>query len=138
MRYPTEMRINEVVVPVTYVTEPVRVWYTCTQCNSQHGFKPGEEHVCPVCKSTWMKYDELYANGVYNYRDVAITLTDNGKEAMVGFNLVHETIEAINALCDLCLDHTQISTLGMNLYGAFSSGRVDFTPGQQQQLAAAA
>lgn len=139
MKRPTQMKISEVVVPVKYINEPVMRFYNCAQCGTEVPLPPGQERVCSTCGSKWLTYSNAYANGMYDVEDVAITLNANTSEQILGFNFVHETIEAINALCDLGMDHTQISTLGMNLYGAFASGKVDFSPTevQQQELLAA-
>ena len=44
-----------------------------------------------------------------------------------GENFTHETVEAINSLYDLKLDHQTITTLATALYQAFASGEVSFT-----------
>ena len=44
--------------------------------------------------------------------------TTQSEESM-GYSLIHEVVEAINSLNNMELNHQQISTLGVSLYGVF-------------------
>ena len=50
----------------------------------------------------------------------------NGQKDLAGETFVHEVIEAANDICDLQMNHLQISVLGNLMYQAFESGSVQF------------
>ena len=133
MRYPSSMSIAGIDVPVTVSNEPIYTLYKCPTCrdpDTQEALtlylKSGET-TCPCCGCAIVQPTGQYTYGAYSVADNNISICAS-TEQMGGLNLVHETIEGINDLCDLQMDHTQISTLGAMMYKAFASGKVDFTP----------
>lgn len=60
--------------------------------------------------------------GRYTPKDQKIVLYDNPtKPDVAASNFIHETIEAIDCLGDLQMNHTQISTLSSALHQVFGS-----------------
>ncbi len=134
MRYPTNMNIAGIDVPVHVQASPVYTLYKCPVCKDADTkealvvyLREHEDIACPCCDTTQLQNTQLFIWGKYDILncDIAISAPN---EQVGGMNLVHETIEGINSLCDLGIDHTAISTLGTMLYKAFASGCVDFTP----------
>lgn len=98
MQYPEQMQIGGNTIPVQVLSEPIRQV-------SATAYVIGEYH--PLT------------------REIKIFHTDDNPK-MCGENFVHETIEAVNGLYDLNLEHQTITTLATALYQAYSSGNVSF------------
>lgn len=142
MRYPTNMTIAGLDVPVKTQNAPVYTVYVCPSCKDPNTGDPLQLYLntttgqsCPCCGITAIQPTGQHVYGTYNILDNKITICTSS-EQIGGLNLVHETIEGINDICDLNMDHTQISTLGAMLYKAFASGKVDFTPVNELPIAA--
>lgn len=132
MKFPTKMQVAGQVVHVQTQPEPVFQFYACPTCvdgTEAYSFPVpnGHKPKCPACACEVVQPMDAYVMGCYSVLDDLITLrvTDTNTEA-AGTNFVHETVEAVNSICDLQLDHTQITTLSTVLYQAFSSGGVSF------------
>lgn len=144
MKYPTKMSIAGLDIPVKVQSNPVYTVYECPSCkdpdtgNALTLYLAYDAPVkCPCCKSEALQPTGQHVFGRYSIVDNDIIVTATSDQ-VGGLNLVHETIEGINDICDLQMDHTQISTLGAMLYRAFASGNVDFTPSTGEQYANAA
>lgn len=132
MKFPTKMQVAGQVVYVQTQPDPIYQFYKCPVCvdgEEAYSFPVlgGKHAKCPACGCETVQPMEAYVMGCYSVLDDLITLrvTETNTEA-AGTNFVHETVEAVNSICDLQLDHTQITTLSTVLYQAFSSGGVNF------------
>lgn len=129
MNIPKKMNILGQTVNVNIVDKPLYQMHTCPKCNCGE-FPIGDTtaHVCPCCgNESIMPVDNSYVLGQYNTRTGEITqwMNDNYKD-VCETSLIHESIEAINSICDLKLPHQTITTLAAALYQAYSSGEVNF------------
>lgn len=127
MRYPKEMMVAGQRIPVTYFDDYIYREYKCVECGLVADYSEEHPTCCKACKSTKLAYTGQVVTGAYDGGAslMKITMMDD-RDDIVGVNLTHETIEAVNSICDLHLTHTQISVLGATLYQAFASGEVDF------------
>ena len=142
MKYPNKMVINGHTIEVEATENPLYQFYTCPTCHMpRNPDKPyrfvldfdvkDEDKWCPACKRKDIQpQPNSYAIGEYRTNESKIRhyVNDSTEKTrtLCASNFVHETLEAIDAICDLKLNHTQISTLAASLYSAFSSGDVDF------------
>ena len=106
MRYPEQMQIGGNTIPVVVTDQPLRKV-------DEHSYIIGQYH--PLT------------------REITIYHSDDMKK-MCGENFVHETIEAVNGLYDLNLQHQTITTLATALYQAYSTGNVSFVDNEVEEL----
>lgn len=142
MKLPTKMTVGGQIVHVRTQPDPVYQFYQCPKCQVEGGealsfpVKTGSgKTTCPACGFAHTMPYNCYVMGAYEPLFDLITLRNTGSnDEAVGTNFVHETIEAANCICDLQLNHTQISALGTMLYQAFSTGCADFNPAAMASL----
>jgi hypothetical protein len=136
MNYPSQMTIVGQTVPVSIIDTPLYTFATCPTCKDPSTNEPytfivdyGAEAVCPACGCTHCQPREnSYVFGQFDVLQNKITNWHSDAYSDVcGTSFVHETIEAINSINDIKLNHTQITTLAANIYQAFSSGGVAFS-----------
>lgn len=132
MRYPKSMQIIGQTVNVEILDKPLYQFHTCPNCES-YRFPVSlnaKDKACPACGCAETRpVDNTYVLGQFVVRDNTIKNwhSDNPNLKQVcETSFVHETIEAIDSICDLKLRHTQITTLAAALYQAFSTGAVTF------------
>lgn len=135
MRYPTSMNIIGQTVGVELKDNPLYQMHVCPHCRNPYTSEPfkfpvafGESKTCPACGATdTQPLDNTYVLGQFVVKENVIkTWHDDSIADVCGTCFVHETIEAIDSIGDLKLNHTQITTLASALYQAFTSGKVSF------------
>ena len=134
-QYPSKMNVVGQTIPVKIIEHPLYTWSTCPHCKDAATGEPysfivpfGEAKACPACGcAETQPRENSYVFGQFDVRDNTITNWHQDEYSDVcGTSFVHETIEAINSVNDLKLNHTQITALAANIYQAFSSGGVQF------------
>ena len=135
MRYPSNMNIGGQNIKVELLDQPLYQFHVCPHCRDLFTGQPfrfpvptGETKTCPACGATdTQPQDNTYVFGQFLVKDNTLKTWHNDDISDVcGTCFVHETIEAIDSIGDLKLNHTQITTLASLLYQAFSSGAVSF------------
>ena len=134
MRYPKEMTILGQKVPVKVQDKPLYQFYVCPHCNKngysyQFHLGVNDAKKCPACGCEDVQpVQNKYVLGQFDVPESTVKLFFNEQvRDMCEVNVVHETIEAIDSICDLKLPHQTITTLAAALYQAFKSGGVDFS-----------
>lgn len=129
MKYPKKMNILGQEVSVELVDTPLYQMHSCPNCAGyRFPVGHGKERKCPSCGSEDTRpIDNTYVLGQYSGTKSEIKNWHSDQHKQVcETSFVHETIEAINSICDLKLPHQTITTLSAALYQAFSTGDVAF------------
>lgn len=136
MIYPASMNIAGQTIDVKILDNPLYQMHICPNCKNPYTSEPyrfpvptGESKACPACGCEHTQpVDNTYVFGQYVVKDNVLKTWHSDKIPDVcGTCFVHETIEAIDSIGDLKLNHTQITSLASMLYQAFTSGGVDFS-----------
>lgn len=143
MRYPESMQIIGQEVKVDLLPKPLYQFHICPKCEGYRFPVPtGTSKACPACGCEETRpVDNTYVLGQYVVPENKIKnwhSNDPNLRKMCETSFVHETIEAIDSICDLKLKHPQITTLAAALYQAFSTGKVDFSSTEDYSFAEAA
>ena len=134
MRYPKSMKILGQEVGVNIIPTPLYQKHKCPNC-IVHGAMlefpvptGSESKACPACGcENTIPVENSYVLGQFSVKKNQITNWHDADYADVcETSFVHETIEAINSICDLKLPHQTITTLAAALKQAFTTGEVDF------------
>jgi len=75
--------------------------------------------------------EELGAKGNYNGYKMEINIDDSMNESIEAETFMHETIEVLNDLYDLDLDHWKIQILSESLFTAIRLNKLDFIETKQ-------
>ena len=134
MKYPKSMKILGQEVGVSIVDKPIYQKHTCPVCmfNGAHLEFPvpfgSEDKACPACGcENTIPVKNSYVLGKFSVRENAITnWHDESYKDVCETSFVHETIEAINSICDLKMPHQTITTLAAAIKQAFTTGGVNF------------
>jgi hypothetical protein len=141
MNYPKQMIIGGQTIGVEILDTPLYQFYECPKCTmwknkdeSERAYRfhvpYGTKQPCPACGCERVQpVDNTYVLGQYLVRENRIKnwhSTDASLQQVCETSFVHETIEAIDSIMDLKLNHTQITTLASSLYQAFNTGGVNF------------
>ena len=144
MRYPESMQILGQTVCVELLPKPLYQMHSCPKCDGYKFPVPmgGKEKTCPACGCEETRpVNNTYILGQYVVPENRIKnwhSNDPALRQMCETSFVHETIEAIDSICDLKLKHPQITTLAAALYQAFSTGNVSFESNDAHSFAEAA
>lgn len=150
MIYPKKMTISGQDVHVEIIEHPLYRVFVCPHCIDASKGEPYSFHVpygvegknCPACgRADTQPKDYSYIFGQYSPLRNEIKNWHNDHPNMKQVcetSFVHETIEAINSICDLQLPHQTIATLASQLYQAYSTGKVDFSRDGEVKYAIAA
>ena len=133
MKYPKSMTILGQEVAVNIIDQPLYQRHICPKCvfkgeNFSFPVPTGTSKACPACGcEETIPVENSYVLGQFAVKDNAITnWHDDRFKDVCETSFVHETIEAINSICDLRLPHQTITTLAAAIKQAFTTGGVDF------------
>lgn len=138
MQYPESMNIGGQNIKVQLLDNPLYQFHVCPTCKNPFNGEPfqfpvptGESKACPACGCEHTQpMDNTYVFGQFVVKENTLKAWHNDAIADVcGTCFVHETMEAIDSIFDLKLNHTQITTIASALYQAFTSGGVSFVEG---------
>ena len=135
MKYPTSMKILGQEIGVDIIPTPLYQMHRCPKCimpnGSMYSFPVttgSDSKACPACGfEDTIPVENSYVLGQFSVKKNQITNWHDDEFADVcETSFVHETIEAINSICDLKLPHQTITTMAAALKQAFSTGGVNF------------